>query len=97
MNQEKLDKADWHAAESQRLKQEAFDERPLPDRWRVGQKVRMITDTEWAWRKGAIMIIVGLHTKYDDVFYTSPLDYETNPHAGSYWTTPEDVELVEDV
>lgn len=76
-------------------------ERKLPDFWRVGQKVRYLEDREWAWSKGETAEVIKLRDEYKktpgdqyQVFYTG------NPKSdfgGSYWTTPNDVELVEDV
>lgn len=75
--------------------------RKLPDFWKVGQRVRYINDREWAWEKGAIAQVIELRNEYKktpgneyQVFYTS------NPNSefgGRYWTTPDDVELLDDV
>ena len=77
-----------------------FDNRPLPNRWRVGQKVCYLTTSFWAWAKGDIGHILELRDEYKDkkaheyqVFYTRPVNSKT----GFFWTTPDDVELVEDV
>jgi hypothetical protein len=95
---EKMDKAAALREEAARLEKEAFDSRVLPDRWRVGQKVRMRADTDFAWSAGDIMTITRIRDKGRlaheyQVFYTTTAD-----GFGSFWTTPDDVEeLVEDV
>lgn len=74
-------------------------ERLLPDSWRVGQKVRYLNSSEFAWSRGDIAYVLKLRDEYKgrpaaeyQVFYTGV------PSTGcSYWTTPNDVELVEDV
>lgn len=76
-------------------------DRKLPEFWRVGQKVRYLQDREWAWSKGGEAEVIELRKEYSktpgheyQVFYTG------NPNSdfgGRYWTTPDDVELVEDV
>lgn len=83
---------------AKRLTKEAHDERPLPDFWRVGQKVRFLRDSEWAWSKGQTATIIALRdfncrpAREYQVFYTG------NPgEPGQWWTTPDDVELAEDV
>lgn len=95
MDQEILRQAKQHRAEAERLEELAFDTRPLPNYWKVGQLVRMLHDQEWAWSKGDIMKITklgdpGTPAKDYQVFWTSPLE-----GGGSFWTTPDDVELYE--
>ena len=76
----------------------SFENRPLPVRWEIGQKVRFLCDSEWAWRAGEIAYVVGFRDGHKgklaheyQVFYTSPtLDKE----RGMWWTTSNDVELV---
>jgi hypothetical protein len=84
--------------EAKRLLKEAHDERPLPDFWRVGQKVRYLRNSEWAWTAGEIGYVESLRPEYTgrpaaqyQVFYTTSPDLR-----GRFWTTPDDVELVED-
>ncbi len=85
--------------EAAQLRSEAFEQRRLPDFWRVGQKVRYLTNSDWAWHRGNEGTVVALR---DDckgkpaheyqVFYTG-----VGPDCyGQYWTTPSDVELIED-
>jgi hypothetical protein len=94
----KLVQATKLEAEAARLRKQAFEERCLPDFWRIGQRVRYITDSEFAWDRGDTAQIVGFHHRYLEgtipaneyqVFYTSG---PGNP--ARYWTTPSDVELV---
>jgi hypothetical protein len=85
---------------SQELKvlfEEAFNQRSLPEFWRVGQKVRYLRDSEWAWSIGSIGYVVELRPEYKNtpaneyqVFYTAIGE----KRFGIFWTTPEDVELV---
>lgn len=91
MDEKKLARAAQLEAEASRLRQEAFDERPLPKKWRVGQKVRYLRDEEWAWCKGAIAAIIEVRDQ--TVFYTSFDGGKTH----RLYTTPSDVELIEDV
>lgn len=74
--------------------------RKLPDFWRVGQKVRYLDHKEWAWVKGETAVVCKLREEYKktpgdeyQVFYTRNPKFE----VGGYWTTPDDVELVEDI
>ncbi len=80
---------------------EAFNSRPLPKQWKVGQKVRYLRSSEWAWNEGEIAYVVQLRDEYKgkkaseyQVFYTGS---DKGGKGGTYWTTPTDVELVEDV
>jgi hypothetical protein len=85
-------------AEAARLRKQAFEERCMPDFWRIGQRVRYITDSEYAWCRGDIAQIVGFHYRYLEgtipaneyqVFFTGHLS-----SSAKYWTTPSDVELI---
>ena len=94
MDEYKLNRASELEEEAARLRLEAFEERPLPDFWRLGQKVRTLKDNEWAWDKGAIMTIVrlrevGVPAAQYQVFWVTPRSGQ-----GVFWTTPADVELV---
>lgn len=87
----------WGDTEASRLRKEAFAERKLPDFWRVGQKVKFLCNKEWAWGAGTVAEIVEVlnpKTPADQyqVFWTA-----TNPGKHAFWTTPDEVELVEDV
>jgi hypothetical protein len=94
MNTEKLARARELEIEANRLRKEAFEERPLPDKWRIGQMVRFIVDKEWAWGAGTVAQIVKTDKsdkpadKYQ-VFWTS-----TDPGKHLFWTTPNEVEFV---
>lgn len=75
---------------------EAMAKRPLPEKWAIGQTVRIIKDKEWCCNKGCIAKITRLREEYEgraadeyQVFYTSPINGN-----GSWWTTPDEVELV---
>jgi len=99
MDQDLLNIAEMLESEAKRLRKKAFDNRPLPDFWRVGQTVRLIKDKEWCANAGTIMTIVELDAVYTvrqaknyQVFWTTPINGK-----GIYWTTPDEVELVEDV
>lgn len=95
MDADKLARAAALEAEAAALRRNAFDMRPLPDFWRVGQKVRTLNHKEFAWDAGAVMTVIEVRephvpaSKYQ-VFFTSG-------GYGRYWTTPAEVELVEDV
>ena len=97
MDQTKLKRACELETEAGRLRREAFEERPLPDKWCVGQTVRYLNNQDWAWSKGGTAKIVEIDKAYLDrpaseyaVFWTSADDGKTH----RFWTTPSDVELV---
>lgn len=103
MDQDLLNIANMLESEAKRLRKKAFDNRPLPDFWRVGQTVRLLVDKEWCADAGTLMTIVELDTstrlnkpeepaKNYQVFWTTPVN-----GSGQFWTTPDEVELVEDV
>jgi hypothetical protein len=80
--------------------EQVFNSRPLPKVWKIGQKVRYTRDSEWAWSKGDVGFIIelwdrdkGKPTHEYQVFYTAIGEKK----YGRYWTTPDDVELIEDV
>ncbi len=77
-----------------------FNSRPLPKVWKIGQKVRYLRDSEWAWHAGNVGYVVGIREEYKNrpaqeyqVFYTAVGEKK----YGKCWTTPDDVELIEDV
>ena len=77
----------------------AFSSRSLPKIWEVGQKVRYLSNSDWAWSEGSTAYVVKIRDEYKgkpaadyQVFYTGQLDGK----GGIYWTTPDDVELVVD-
>jgi hypothetical protein len=87
--------------EADKIEKTAFNSRPLPDKWRVGQTVRYLKDRDWAWSRGQTALVKELRSDYRglpaakyQVFYTGP---EKGKKPPIYWTTPDDVELVEDV
>jgi hypothetical protein len=86
-------------AEADRLEADAFDQRPLPDFWRVGQKVRYLYDKDFAWSAGETATILeldkqGVPAKEYQVFWTG---HPKHPEYGRFWTTPDEVELIKDV
>ena len=90
MDQDLLKIAEMLESEAKRLRKKAFDNRPMPDYWRVGQKVRLLKNKEWCADAGAVLMVVEVRDY--NVFWTSPLN-----STGKFWTTPDEVELVEDV
>ena len=90
MDQDLLNIAEMLESEAKRLRKKAFDNRPMPDSWRVGQKVRLLKNKEWCADAGDVLMIV--EVRDHNVFWTSPPN-----GTGRYWTTPDEVELVEDV
>jgi hypothetical protein len=93
-----LDKAAALRAQAAKIEEEAFANRPLPDRWRVGQVVRTVVEMEHCASRGAILYVHRVQEQYADtpadeyqVFWTGPKDKRS-----MYWTTPNDVELVLD-
>lgn len=93
----RIERARELEAEARQLRKEA--NRKLPDFWRVGQKVRYIRSSEWAFDKGDIAIVTEIREECRNrpaneyqVFFTRPLCISD----GRFWTTPDDVELIED-
>lgn len=79
------------------LRVEAFKNRPLPEFWELGQKVRYLSDSEWSWSKGSTGYVTRLWPEYKNkpaheyqVFHTGLGEDK----YGLFWTTPDDVELV---
>ena len=102
MDYEKLAQANALEKEAAELRKQAFLERPLPDHWEVGQRVRYIKSSEWAYDAGRTAVIVETRQEYEDrpasdysVFYTRPLDDNGVQVSGvKYWTPSTDVELL---
>lgn len=96
MDLEKLARAAELEAEASQLRAAVFRGRPLPDFWRVGQKVRFVKSQEYGFQSGDVAEIVDVKdpeipaNKYQ-VFWTS-----TDIKTHRYWTTPDEVELVKD-
>lgn len=93
---DKLLQAQLLRVEADRLEQEHFNERSLPPKWKVGMRVRFITDSEWGWAKGEEATIRQLrgecHTRQANeyqVFWTEP-----DKGGARWWTTPADVEWI---
>lgn len=94
-----LNKAALLERRAKLIREKAFNERKLPDYWRVGQLVRMLKYQEWSWSKGDIMKVC--EVPYPDVpaaeaprFYVAP---RRNPLQMRFYCTPDDVELFQDV
>lgn len=79
-----------------KLEREAF--RKLPEKWKVGMRVRFLSTKEWAWNAGSEATVIKLS---EDCKYRLGHEYQvfwTQPDSRNaiWWTTPEDVELVTD-
>lgn len=97
-----METLDWREKRAAELREEAGRleaeaKRPLPDEWKVGMRVRFLRHEDWAWSKGTEATIVELREEFKgrkaheyQVFYTQP-----DSGKGSWWTTPDDVELVD--
>ena len=97
-----LDRAASLRAEAVKIEEDAVKGRPLPDKWQTGQQVRYLESREWAWTRGRTGFVVQLREEYAEaagdeyqVFYTGP-NFPPKNGDPIYWTTPADVELVED-
>lgn len=97
MDAGKIARASALEAEAAELRRQAFSERPMPDRWVVGQTVRYIRDQDFGPSRGDVLTIVELDRRGRtpanaadyQVFWTGrPGRHER------WWTTPSDVELV---
>jgi len=86
--------------EAAAIEKAAFEARPLPDKWRVGQTVRYLRSIEYGPNRGSLGYVQRLREEDADkdipakdyqVFWTGPKD-----KSSTFWTTPDDVELVED-
>lgn len=53
-------------AEATKLRREAFLERPLPNKWELGQRVRFIRDIDFEPTKGSILTIVKVEDTYEN-------------------------------
>ena len=94
MDSSKLARAAELEAQARSLREAAYNERPLPDFWRVGQKARFIRDQDFGFQKGTIATIIevkdaGKPASEYQVFLTSNDSGRTR-----FWTTPDEVELV---
>lgn len=88
--------ADQLEERARRLRAEAA--RPLPDVWKVGQKVRYLRDSSWAWSAGGVAYVQRLLPEYEGIPASQYQVFYTGPKIGhpTFWTTPDDVELAED-
>ncbi len=94
---DKRQMANYLEAQVEVLRTEAHAERPLPEFWRVGMRIRYITHSRWGWDKGTTGVIIRTRDYDKDtpadkyqVFYTN----STGEDHPSLWTTPDDVELI---
>jgi hypothetical protein len=76
-----------------------------PERWEVGMLVKFRKDEEWAWIKDGYGRIVSLREECADrhgseyqVFYTTLLSgpNDQKDGFGTFWTTPNDVDYIQD-
>lgn len=100
MDQDKLETAAQLEAQAKQLRREAFAERPLPDHWRVGDRIRYIRNKEHCCEAGALGVVVEVEhperpaAEYQ-VFYTRPDGWTTTlGGTARFYTTPDEVELV---
>lgn len=100
-NMSYLDDLKKYRLAERRLKDElrdAFEKRKLPKTWEIGQRIRYITTNECVWDAGDIGYVVAIRDEYRgkkasdyQVFYTGG-----KTGGARLWTTPNDVELVEE-
>jgi len=90
----RLERAKELRDEADRLEAEAV--RLMPGKWKVGMRVRFLRHKEWAWSKGAEATVIKLDKSCNgrrgdeyQVFWTEP-----DGGGATWWTTPDDVELV---
>lgn len=95
----KRDRAKLLHGLARQLSAEAYAERPMPEHWEVGQKVRYLRDKEWCSDAGETGVIVAVSDECAEkpayeyqVFWTLPDKYKNR--GARFWTTPGDVELV---
>lgn len=84
--------------EAAKIERAAFDARPLPDKWRVGQIVRQVRGEGLGLPRGTIAYV---HRLSDDCASKAATEYQVfwigpKDKSSTWWTTPADVELVED-
>lgn len=80
----------------------AFANRPLPDHWRVGDRIRYIRDKEHCCDAGSLGVVVAVRPECAfksadeyQVFWTRPDGWAKTLGGGAkFWTTPDEVELV---
>ena len=90
----RLERAKELREEADRL--EAEEVRLMPDKWEIGMRVRFLRSAEWAWSKGTEATVIKLDESCKgrrgdeyQVFWTEP-----DGGGATWWTTPDDVELV---
>lgn len=93
----------WAKAIETALASEEAPTKPLrhPDRWKIGMRIRYVRDMEYGPSKGTTGRVIRLHDDHMDrpgaeyqVFWTRP--DEDREGTTLFWTTPDDVELIED-
>ena len=90
------------AAVNSEARRAAFANRPLPDHWRVGDRIRYIRDKEHCCDAGALGVVVDVSPECAfnsadeyQVFWTRPDGWANTLGGGArFWTTPDEVELV---
>lgn len=105
MDKAKIAEAVRLEAEAKRLRHESFSERPLPDHWRVGDRIRYIRNMDYCCDAGSLGVVVEVRAECAvkpaheyQVFWTRPDGWATTlGGTAKFWTTPDDVELVENV
>lgn len=95
LDTDRLKRAKALREEAQKL--EAEDARLLPTKWKIGMRVRFLRHKEWAWSSGLEATVVKLS---NECKHKNGRDYQvfwTEPDGGGaiWWTTPDDVELVQ--
>lgn len=110
MNQYKLDRAVELEDEADELRKQAFEERLLPDHWKIGQIVRLIKDKERCAGRNSIAVVTDVSeicssieaNSHLNVFWITPLNgrdkwnsfEELRNKYGCFYTTSDEVELV---
>lgn len=87
MDKYRLERAKELREEADRLEAEAA--RKLPEKWKIGMRVRFLHDKDWAWKAGQEATVVKVRED-QKVFWTVP---DSGTRNATWWTTPDDVEL----
>lgn len=80
--------------EADRLEREA--NRPMPEKWKHGMRVRFLHNKDFAWQAGSEATIIRLSKECHQRKASEYQVFWTEPDGGgaSWWTTPDDVEWV---
>jgi hypothetical protein len=96
----KIERAEIYEQTARRLRQEAFEERNLPEQWEIGHRVKLLVDKEWVASAGTEMLIVKIDnpgkqiknsTDQYQIFWTQHIG---RPESGTFWTTTDEVEWI---